>query len=448
MIQPLSPGELEKGRKNFMLFILVNNYAYFALSGNIITLLALRIQAGNLIVGLLSSFIFISYLFLIPGRELIKTAGTVRLLYRYYLARNLLMIPVVLVPFLSGRTALFIPVLVLTVFTFAFNTARGIHLTSDNPLMAELGGQNEQGSFLSRTLVGAYIISMASGVVVYFLLGGAAPLYMYAVIIGSGAAAGIIASRFLLRIPEPRSSTPQESGRLMASFLTAVKKRNLRNYFIILFLCFFSVSMIAPFIVVYFKQVFHALDSQIMLFTIAGNIGSLLMALLAGFSIDKLGAKPLYFAFAVITLATLVPPIAGFGVSGSAGLVITGCVLFFFQMMGTAGTYNAGRTYLLSALQHKEQLNFGVIYFFVIGVAGALGSFLGGLLLEVFLYSGLSLVNSFRLFFAIIALLYVVILVFLARLDATKPYSIRSALMFILSPRDLRALSLLKRLDV
>lgn len=86
-----------------MFFVLINNYAYYARAGNIITLLALRLNASNLVVGVISSFIFISYLFLIPGRIRIRKVGNVKLFYRYYLMRNLLMLPILLTPFLAFR---------------------------------------------------------------------------------------------------------------------------------------------------------------------------------------------------------------------------------------------------------------------------------------------------------------------------------------------------------
>ena len=444
--ESLTPGEMARGRKNYFNFTLINNIVFAFTVGNIITLFTLRLGGNSFVVGLISSFVYISYLFLVVGKKIIPKMGATRMLRVFYLIRCLSLTPVFVIPLLTFAELYGAALFLLGLSTFVYHIARGIHLTSDTPMLAELGGKKERGAFLGKLLFGAYIISMGTGVLMYFLLGEDASVHKYVIIIALGVAAGLGATYFLHQIPELKAVSEGFSEPLFRTLSSGLKRPNFRKYFFALFLGFLASSMFTPFLVVYFKKVYLLMDNKIILFTVMGNLGSLLMAAISGYTTDKLGAKPLYFSFTGVLIFTLVPIIISPTVTHPLFLVIFPGIIYFFQMMGNTGTISSGRTYLLSIVNSKEQLNMGIIFFLTAGVSGALGSLFGGAILQKLLdIPGILETDAFRLFFGLLLLIYVVMLFLIYSLDNTSPYSIRSALTYILSPRDLKSLALVRK---
>jgi uncharacterized membrane protein YeaQ/YmgE (transglycosylase-associated protein family) len=109
---------------------------------------------------------------------------------------------------------------------------------------------------------------------------------------------------------------------------------------------------------------------------------------------------------------------------------------------------NAGQIYFLGAIKPEDRLDLGVIFFMTLGIAGALGSVFGGMILqslEVRL-AGSDPSRVFQIYFGAVALLSLVLLLFLNSMESLGAYPIRDAMAAIFSPRDLRAISLTHRL--
>jgi hypothetical protein len=92
-------------------------------------------------------------------------------------------------------------------------------------------------------------------------------------------------------------------------------------------------------------------------------------------------------------------------------------------------------------------LDIGILYFFIYGIAGAGGSFLAGLFLDIFSAVGISPFISFKILFAILIILATTALILQKGLKPLGSLSLKSALEVIFSFRDLRAISLLDKLN-
>ena len=119
----LSPGELGRARGLFLLFAVLNVIAFTLLGGNIITLYALRLGAGNLLVGVLSSFMYSAYIFLFVGRRIAPKWGMIRLMGRFWMLRYLLMLPILASPFFAARGYIEIAYALIIFSVLGFNTA-------------------------------------------------------------------------------------------------------------------------------------------------------------------------------------------------------------------------------------------------------------------------------------------------------------------------------------
>jgi len=444
----LTPGEMTKARKNFYFFNLFNVISFSLLSGNIITLYALKLGAGNFLVGLLSSFVFLGTLFILIGRLLVPKLGMVKLMGSFWIIRYLMMIPLLAAPLLSliGLQAA-IPI-ILTASVLGFQVARGIAITSYNPMIGSLSSEKTRGSFLAMVRIIEHVTILVMGIGMALLLGGSAPLYIYSLFFLIGILTGIIGARFLLQLPEPRQSPESLTEKLLKSLVKSLKEKTLRKFTINNFLITMLTAMVTPFLIVYMKTVYSQPDSSIVFFTVFGSLGAIFMAFISGFLIDKLGAKPLYFNFTGILTLILLPVAFSPVLTKPLSIWIFSALIFFFQNMGKFGIINSGQVYFLAAIEPEQRLNLGIIYLLTRGLAGGIGSLLGGVILvSLQIVFGGRMIDVFRLYFGSLALFFTIALFMVNKMESLGAYSIRHTMSVIFSPRDLRAISLLNRLD-
>jgi predicted MFS family arabinose efflux permease len=329
-----------------------------------------------------------------------------------------------------------------------FNTARGIAIAAYNPILGEIAAEKDRGSFIARIQAIQHSITLALAVAMAFVLGRSAPLYVYTLFILVGIGAGLIAASLIFRFPEPPRSERASERNLLRGFSDAFSQRTFRKFIILYFFTTLLIYMTAPFLVVYFKRVYQQPDNLILFFLVFGSLGALLMALASGFLIDKIGAKPLFFLFFAVSTIVLIPLVVSPPLSGVWPVWIFACSVLLFFNLGQFGTMNAGQTYFLGAIKPEDRLDLGVIFYMTLGVAGALGSIFGGVILQSlevwFAVSDQSRV--FQTYFGVVAVSSLVVLLFLNSMENLGAYPIRDAMAAIFSPRDLRAISLTHRL--
>ncbi len=444
----LSPGELGRARGLFVVFAVLNVVAFTLLSGNIITLYVLRVGAGNFLVGLLSSFMYIAYLFLFVGRRIAAKWGLVSLMGRFWTIRYLLMLPILGSPFFANRGYTELAYALIIISVLGFNVARGIAIAAYNPVIGQIAAEKDRGAFLARIQMFQHSIALALAVAMAFVLGRSAPLYVYTLFILVGIGAGLIAASVVFRFPEPKRPERSRERNLFQGFKDAFSQRAFRKFIIVYFFTTLLIYMVAPFLVVYFKQAYQQPDNVILFFLVFGSAGAVLMALASGFLIDKIGAKPLFFLFFAIVTLVLIPMVVSPPLTGAWPVWLFACSVLLFFNLGQFGILNAGQTYFLGAIKPEDRLDLGVIFFMTLGVAGALGSVVGGVILrslEAWLGAS-SHTRVFQLYFGSVAALSLIVLLFINSMENLGAYPIRNAMAAIFSPRDLRAISLTHRL--
>jgi MFS family permease len=443
---PLSPGELAQARSRFTLFAVLNVISFTLLSGNIITLYVLRLGGGSFLVGLLSSFMYTAYLAMLLGRQIAPRWGMTRLMGWFWVIRYLCMVPMLFAPLAAGfHRDLAFGLIVFSVL--GFNLARGVAMTGYNPILGEIAVERDRGAFLAQNQAIQNAVNVGLGIAMALVLGWNSTLTAYNAFIIVGILTGIWAARLVFTFPEPgRSREPRQN--LWEGLAAAFRQPSFRRFILIYFFASLATYMVVPFLVVYLKEVYGQSDSQLLYSAVLGSVGAVLMALASGFMIDRLGAKPLFFIFTGITALTLIPLLASPPIRSAAGIWAFAAAILFFNSMGQFGIQNAGQTYFLAAIRPEQRLDLGVVFYMTLGVAGGIGSLLGGALLEWFgnLFPAAP-ASSFQLYFAVCAAGFLAILVMFNRLENLGAYPIVDALAAIFSPRDLRAISLLNRLN-
>ncbi len=449
------PAQRKLGRRLVLAFEVVNTFSFSLLAGNLITLLLLRLGANSTLIGILAAFPYIAFFFMPLAKGSVVKNGLVKTFGRAWTARYLVVIPIVFAPLLVVWNLHALGIGLVLVSFFLFQVMRGFGLVSVSPLNNELSAGKDRGEFLSRKMMFTYGSSIVAGVVVAIFLGSQAPLERYSLFMGIGIILGFIGCALLFRIPEP----PGGGFGAMTSFRNDITRGLAdganRRFFLAIAVMFFVANLSRPFLIVYAKQACNFGDDAAMVLTVIGNLGAIAMGWLCRMVLDRMGAKPMLVIFAILMVASSFP-LVFMTPPGGLGAWVMLSILFFVSTFAATGGENASQAWFFIKTEPELQFNMGMFYYMVMGLAGALGSFLGGLLLDgatqfvsplVTLLGRAALPLGFNAFFALALALGVPVVILLARIAPLGARPVVDTLSTIFSLRDLQTISTLRRLD-
>jgi hypothetical protein len=285
------------------------------------------------------------------------------------------------------------------------------------------------------------------------LLGRDPPLFLYAILMAGGIASGIFTGMLLNKIPEPVSEDKAEDHRNQPPFFSMLKESlatpSFRQFIVILLFVVFVSAIARTFLIVYSREVFAQSDGMVLLYTVFGGLGNLMIGLLIKFLVDRIGVKPLYILCTLISFAGLFPVILfpHSAVGNETTVVLFLVFLFFVVNFGFLGAEGIAQTYFLGLVPEEKMLDMGIVYYFVFAVAGVGGSFLAGLFLDILAGLHVSAFVSYKILFSILSAIIVGVLFFQRKLVRLGSLPFKMALGVMLSFRDLRAITLLDKLD-
>lgn len=432
---------------NYYRFSVFNVISFSFLAGNIIVLYALRLGAGNVLVGLIAASYQITFVFSLLGRRLVRRFGAVKVFGTFWFIRYLLMIPVVIsaMPGIRERSGLVLAI--VTICAFAFNISKGIGITATKPIVGEIPPQAERGAFIASQHLIVNLGAIVTGTIMAITLGQDAPLGRYALLLTVGILAGFGASHFILQLPEPREAGAGFTSRFSEGLSAAFQQGPFRILNSCNIVLVFVVAMTNAFLIVYFKRIYGYPDGTVVFFTVAGSLGGVTMAAITRGVIDRVGAKPMLIIFAFVLLLVHIPLVLSPSLSG-VWIWLFPALVYYFFVMGQFGIMTTADNYFFSATAAEDRLDLGIIFGLGTGIAGSLGSFLGGLVLSGFetIYPE-SPERSFAAFFLVAMVVMVIPLIRLRALPDLDAYPVRDAFSMLFSPRDIRAIRLLNRLQ-
>ena len=445
----LSPYRLSKARDVYNYFNVFNAVSWNLLVGIIITLFALRLGASPTYIGLLGASFYISLFFLPLGKMLARRFSIIGIFSFAWIMRSLGMVFALAAPFFDyaghRKTALFL--IMLGVFLFQF--FRGIGMIGNNPVLSELACGPDRGSYMTKIQIINSAIGMFGSFLVAMVLGTEPPVFVFSLLLGMGVITGIISGYLIKKVPEPPGENDSQKMNLRGIFKEAFSQDDLRHFMVILFLVVLVSGVTRTFVVVYAREVFGHSDGLISLYSVFGGMGYLFSGLIVKFLVDRLGAKPLFLGCVIIGLVSIIPVIflPHSAVENMTGAILFLVFLFFMLNFGFLGSEGIAQTYFLALIPSEKILDMGILYFFIFGAAGAGGSFLSGLLIDFFLFTGMSPFLSFKVLFAVMLVLSVIAIAMQKKMRPLGSLPLKDALEVIVSFRDLRAISLLDKLN-
>lgn len=441
----LTPRQLRAAQRSFTLFAFLNMISFQLLTGNVIALYGLRLGAGEPLIGVLYSFMPLAYLMPLAGRAVVRRLGTVRTMGMFWIARQLLMVPILFAPLAAARGRPDVGIWLIVVSVVGFHLARGVAMTSFNAVVGAVTTPAERGSFLARIQLVSHLGAIAAGLAMGLLLQQRSPLLLFTLILAIGIVTGLLAARELFRLPEPAALA--RPGSFGPALRDAFRRRGFPRFVVVLALNSFVTAMALPFLLVYVKRVHGLGDNTTILLAAVGSVGAIVMALVSSFVIDRVGSSPLLLLFNSVLAVTLLlvvaaPPL----VSPAAAWIYLG-VIFFLAAFASWGTENTHSVYYLSLIRAEERLNLGIFDLVVIGLGAMLGSLAGGAVLgRLASLPGLATADAYRIYYGAMVAAYAVVLLLTMRLDRLGAASFPNVLGIFVSPRQLRALALLHRL--
>ena len=439
----LTPRQLRVAQRNFTLFSFLNVISFQLLTGNIIALYALRLGASDLLVGMLYSFIPLGQLLPLVGRAIVRRLGTVRTMGVFWIVRYVLMTPILFAPLLA-RSQSPAAIWLIAASVVGFNLARGIAITGQNAIIGAITTEAERGSFLARNQLVSHFGAIGTGVAIGLLLQEQSPLFLFSLLLGVGITVGFASTRVVFRFPEPPA--PVRGGGFLGAVGRALRRAGVPRFILLLAVNGFVASMVLPFLVVYVKRVHDLGDNATMLLAAVGSVGAVVMALVSGFVIDRVGAKPLMTLFtAILTVTVLLVAVAPPLGSPLAVWIYLGAV-FFLATFGATGAASAHSVYYFNLTPRAERLNMGILNFLVTGIPASLGALAGGVVLDRLGATGLETDAVYRLYYGALVAAYVGILLLTGRLERLGAYHVHDLLSIFVSPRQLHALALMHRL--
>ena len=445
MNQTYSRSKRSAGRKYFSIFEFINTISFSFLAGNLLTLLLLRLGAGDTLIGVLNSFIYVSFFFMPLGRAQVRKLGVVKNFGRSWVIRYLTMLPLILIPPLLGNRPLLAIPLIFAGY-LGFQVFRGIGIVSINPILKELSAGADQGMFLSRLQILVHSGGILANLGVALLIGPDAPLLSYGVSIAIGSVLGVFGAMAFVKIPEPPGYLNARGGGTLKAFKEGLKEPTFRRFLPAFGLMIFFSSMFRPFVTVYAKQIYGLSDRVVLLLSLAGGLGAILMGMINRWMMDRVGSKPMIMIFTGVLQLSVLILLSGFIFPGIAGVMLLATV-FFLSFMGSSGGETASQGYFFTIMPNKNQVELGIVYYLLMGIAGALGSVLGGWVLEGLKMVFDAPVDAFAGFFVLAAGGLLVSLFALLRLDSLSGRSVGEALSVLFSLRDWRAMTTIHHLS-
>lgn len=409
-----TPLQITEGRRTFHRFMGFNVFAFSILTGNVISVFALKLDVSNTYIGLLQSFLHLSMAFLLVGRLLMQRMSSVAVftfgwLTRYLFASLLLLIPLVA----AGPDGTAISGAIILVAVGGFHIFRGVGVAGQIPIVAGLASGGDRGRFLAVNSILANTIALAGGLAIAALLGPDAPLGYFVACFGVAIAFGFLSVIQIRKLPEPRVDTVASMASFFADVGSVARDVALRRFLRYLAGFALSTSALVAFLVVLSKRVFLLPDNFTVLLVAIGNMGAVVSGLINRRLVDASGSKPLIVGFQALGM------LAALGVALSTGAVAGRhaiMVAAFFVAAGVqSGLFVSSQSYYYGLYPEQKHRNLGLLYSLVSGTAGAVGAYLGGLLLDL-LALHVDLPSAFRLLFLAIALVALVALLMSLRL--------------------------------
>ncbi len=437
----LSPSKQEQGQRLLHHSQVFNALAYACLADHVLTLYALKLGAGALFVGFLSSLVHLTMFLGVLGKRVAEKRGPVYVYGTSWMLRYLCAGLMALAPFAAMKFGVQSGLAVLFMGALLFFSFRAIGNNANTLILARIAAPHQRGHLVASQFTIFYIGNMLILLAYGLLLGRAAPLWRFQAFIAFGVITGTISGLLALRIPEIIEPKAQKPVTLRQMFALFAQTPALRNFLFSGMATRAVAAAAIPFLVVSMRLGAGWPEDRILLLVIFLSLGNVLASFFNRMYLDRLGARPMMILYTMCLCAALL-----------AWVLTPGTSMVYFALnfvvfgLVSPGFVSAQVPYLFNWVRPREQYAASLFSEIVMGFAAFLGAFLGGVIiskLQSMMPTGLT---PFRWYFGILAVLAFGAMLLTQRLSRARDRRLREVLNIFFSPRDLMALFYLSNL--
>jgi hypothetical protein len=193
----LTLSQKKEAQSGFLYFATINAFSYSALAESVLVLYGLKLGANDFHIGLLSSYIHLTTIFVLLGKAMVARWGAARTYSTCWFFRNLMGGLLLLAPWIYQHYSPNLGLYWLLGSSFLFFAFRSMGVSSDNILINDITSENDRGRFIGQAWFWGYAAMVSMLVAVSFWLRGNPSFFHFQVLVGVGCVLGMTASIFL-----------------------------------------------------------------------------------------------------------------------------------------------------------------------------------------------------------------------------------------------------------
>jgi MFS family permease len=410
----LTTTELEKYRRLpwSLAHIFLNNFFYtWTFGGSIFLLFLDELGLPKDQIGILLSFFPFMGLLALGFGSLVAKWGRKRVFLLGYGIRkpvmaSLLFLPWILAYFNRNTALVFLFLVILTVAIL-----RAIAETGFLPWFQEFVPNAVRGKYAAVNNIIYTISSIIALTVASWVIGESMGISGYMLLIGAGAAIGLVGVILMLPVPGGKPIPGKVSSRVhLTNLLMALQDSNFRYYMGGMASFIIGSVALASFLPLFIKEEFSIPAQTIVTLEIASMIGGALASIIGGVSADKIGSRPVMIPGLVLTIFLPIGWIVFSDILGNIPSISNTIILISFSLLyflygafATTASIGAGRLLYNDVIPVEKSTAYTSIYYAWAGLIGGLSPILAGKFLNYLstwqVHIGFITLDGFRLLF-------------------------------------------------
>ena len=404
------------------------------IGGNVLTLVALKLGATEVFLGMLSFAMFGPWAFGIFTMSAIEKHGKRKILIFWLVVSTLFIIPLFFLPFLVNRWSANACLILILTTIFLRTAADALGHTGWFPLLQDIVPRRITGRFFANLRVAWQTSSFITLLLVAWFLGKEPDWWKFEVIFIVAFIAFTI--RLLTVFGMAENPVPQAVSKklsIFARFREVLQAEQLRQLVLYIISYMFALVIAEPFKIKFLKDIGYG-DGFILAATSMVALGAIVSLRFWGKLADKFGNHSI-FSISHIGIAVFTMLWLFVGKSAFSAVFVFG--LFFFWSVFNSGNGIAQTRYIMHAVpaNKQNQINIiNVIAIITVGIAPLFGGLFLKLTNNISFQLSAKTINNYHFLFIISAVMFILPHLLRRKLKSKKDTPTMQVIAFVTRP--------------
>lgn len=406
----------------------------YCISGNVLNLVALKLGAGEVLLGLLSFLFFVPRIFSFFTMPTVELRGKKRVLLTWYSCSLVAVSVFLLVPAVAEHISYRFCLVMVMAAVLVQGTCESLGFPGWFPILQDSVPEAITGRFFARLRATWQTAGLVTLIFAAVLLGNNPQWWKFQLIFSIAFFAYLLRVLALIKMSE---NPPLSAEKVQPNPLTRLAEvwanKRLRSVLFYIVFYMFAVTITAPFKIKFMRDLGYS-DGFILAATTMLAVGAIISLKFWGNLADRFGNRAIFsishIGMICITLMWLMVQKSGF-----ASVLLF--ALFFFQSVFNSGNGIAQTRYILHAVPRDKQNYITIINLFAVitaGISPLVGGFFLHLTRNLNFQTGAVQLDNYYLLFVISAVLFIVPHILRNRLKCKKEASTAVVLAIVSRP--------------